>query len=330
MSAAGPEQRAADLRKELAEHNRRYYVLDDPTHRRRRLRRADRRAARDRGAATRAAHARTRRRSGSARPPLERFEQVEHPEPMLSLANARNEDELRAWETRIRDTSSASTSTRREFATRPSRRSTASPSRSPTRTASSSAAPPAATAASARTSRQNLRTIRSIPLRIAATRRRWSRCAARSTCRSPPSSALNERRAEAGEPAFANPRNSAAGSIRQLDPTARRRTALSALVYGIGAAEGLDPATHSEELEWLRERGFKVNPDISRHHEHRRRGQSAATGGRSGATSSTTRSTASSSRSTSGRSGASSASSAASRAGRSPRSSRRPRRRRSC
>ena len=71
--------------------------------RRRRLRRAARRAARDRGRAPGAAHARTRRPSGSAPPPLDRFEQVEHLEPMLSLGNARSEEELRAWEERIRN-----------------------------------------------------------------------------------------------------------------------------------------------------------------------------------------------------------------------------------
>ena len=62
------------------------------------------------------------------------------------------------------------------------------------------------------------------------TRRRCSRCAARSTCRSPDFAALNERRAEAGQSTFMNPRNSAAGTIRQLDPQARRRAAAVDLV----------------------------------------------------------------------------------------------------
>ncbi len=79
--------------------------------------------------------------------------------------------------------------------------------------------------------------------------------------------ALNERRAEAGEPTFANPRNSAAGSIRQLDPALAAERPLSAWCYGIGAVRGLDLATHMEEVEWLGERGFKVNPDTA-HHEN--------------------------------------------------------------
>ncbi|HEY8639463.1 MAG TPA: NAD-dependent DNA ligase LigA, partial [Solirubrobacterales bacterium] len=62
-------------------------------------------------------------------------------------------------------------------------------------------------------------------------------------------------------------RNAAAGSIRQLDPQVAAERPLSIWCYGIGAAEGLDLATHIDEVEWLRERGFKVNPDTERHEE---------------------------------------------------------------
>ena len=173
---------------------------------------------------------------------------------------------------------------------------------------------------------QNLRTIGSIPLRIEDAPELIE---VRGEIYLPIAAfkALNERRAEAEEPTFANPRNSAAGSIRQLDPALAAERPLSNWVYGIGAVRGLDLATHMDEIEWLGERGFKVNPDTD-HHRASRGSWSAATGGRSGARSSTTRSTASSSRSTSGRSGASWAWSGASRAGRSPGSSRRRRRRR--
>src|SRR5262249_18097398 len=67
--------------------------------------------------------------------------------------------------------------------------------------------------------------------------------------------------AEAGEPTFANPRNSAAGSIRQLDSALAAERPLSVWCYGIGVVRGLELATHSEEVEWLGKRGFKVNPD---------------------------------------------------------------------
>ena len=76
---------------------------------------------------------------------------------------------------------------------------------------------------------------------------------------------LNERRAEAGEHAFANPRNAAAGSIRQLDPAVAAERPLSIWCYGLGAVRGLELETHTEEVEWLADRGFKVNPDARRH-----------------------------------------------------------------
>ena len=111
---------------------------------------------------------------------------------------------------------------------------------------------------------QNLRTIGSIPLRIEDAP---PLVEVRGEVYLPIADfkALNERRAEAGEPAFANPRNSAAGSIRQLDPSLAAERPLSVWCYGIGAAKGLDLATHSDEVEWLRAKGFKVNPDTAHH-----------------------------------------------------------------
>ena len=111
---------------------------------------------------------------------------------------------------------------------------------------------------------QNLRTIGSIPLRIEDAPELIE---VRGEIYLPIAAfkALNERRAEAGEPTFANPRNSAAGSIRQLDPALAAERPLSNWIYGIGAVRGLDLATHMDEVEWLRERGFKVNPDTDHH-----------------------------------------------------------------
>ena len=68
---------------------------------------------------------------------------------------------------------------------------------------------------------------------------------------------LNEQRAAEGENTFANPRNSAAGSIRQLDPKLAAARPLSIWCYGIGASEGLDLETHFESLEWLRARASR-------------------------------------------------------------------------
>jgi DNA ligase (NAD+) len=76
--------------------------------------------------------------------------------------------------------------------------------------------------------------------------------------------ALNERRAEQGLPTFMNPRNSAAGTIRQLDPALAAERPLSMWCYGIGATDGLAFGRHSEALDWLRSHGFRVNPDVAR------------------------------------------------------------------
>ncbi len=263
MSTAGPEQRATELRQELAEHNRRYYVLDDPI-----VDDDEYDALLDELRAIEADHPELRtpdsptQRVGA--PPLERFEQVEHAEPMLSLANARNEEELRAWETRIRNHLKRLDISAAEFSY------TSEPKidgLAISLTYEDGVLVRGATRGDGRVGEdvtRNLRTIGAIPLRIED---------------SPPLievrgevylpiadfKALNERRAEAGEPAFANPRNSAAGSIRQLDPALAAERPLSIWAYGIGAVRGLDLATHSEELDWLRERGFKVNPDTAHH-----------------------------------------------------------------
>jgi DNA ligase (NAD+) len=73
---------------------------------------------------------------------------------------------------------------------------------------------------------------------------------------------LNERRAEAGLSTFMNPRNAAAGTIRQLDPRLARERPLSMWSYGIGRLDGMQFESHWEALEWLREHGFRVNRDI--------------------------------------------------------------------
>ncbi|HEY6696443.1 MAG TPA: NAD-dependent DNA ligase LigA, partial [Solirubrobacteraceae bacterium] len=80
----------------------------------------------------------------------------------------------------------------------------------------------------------------------------------------PDFTALNERRAEAGLSTFMNPRNSAAGTIRQLDPQLAAERPLSMWCYAIGVTEGLTLSSHWEALEWLREHGFRVNGDVKR------------------------------------------------------------------
>jgi DNA ligase (NAD+) len=263
VSATGPEKRAEELRRELAEHNRRYYVLDEPI-----VGDDAYDALLDELRAIEADHPDLRtpdsptQRVGA--PPLDRFEQVEHAEQMLSLGNARNEEELRAWETRVRNHLKRLDIGAAEFSytTEPKIDGLAI-----SLTYEDGVFTRGATRGDGRIGEdvtQNLRTIGAIPLRIDGAPELVE---VRGEAYLPIADfkALNERRAEAGEPTFANPRNSAAGSIRQLDPALAAERPLSVWCYGIGATRGLDLATHSAEVEWLAARGFKVNPDTDHH-----------------------------------------------------------------
>jgi len=265
VSAAGPERRAAELRREIEQHNHRYYVLDDPV-----IDDDAYDALLDELRAIEAEHPDLRTADSPTlrvgAPPLDRFEQVEHAEPMLSLANARNEEELRAWETRIRNHLK-----RLDIAASAFRYTTEAKidGLAISLTYEDGVLTRGATRGDGRVGEevtQNLRTIGAIPLRVPDAP---PRVEVRGEVYLPIADfrALNERRAEAGEHAFANPRNAAAGSIRQLDPAVAADRPLSIWCYGLGAVRGLQLATHTEEVEWLADRGFKVNPDTRDHED---------------------------------------------------------------
>jgi DNA ligase (NAD+) len=256
-------ERAAELRRALEHHNRLYYVLDEPE-----IGDDAYDALLDELRALEADNPELRtpdsptQRVGA--PPLERFEQVEHHEQMLSLGNARNEEELRGWENRIANHLKRLDIAASEFSytTEPKIDGLAV-----TLTYENGVLVRGATRGDGRVGEdvtQNLRTIGSVPLRIP---RAPELIEVRGEAYLPIAAfkALNERRATAGEPTFANPRNSAAGSIRQLDPNLAAERPLTTWIYGIGAVRGLDLATHMDEVEWLADRGFKVNPDTAHH-----------------------------------------------------------------
>jgi DNA ligase (NAD+) len=263
VSASTAKKRAAELRRELELHNHRYYVLDDPL-----IGDDEYDALLDELRAIEAEHPELlspdspTQRVGA--PPLDRFEQVRHLESMLSLANARNEEELRAWETRLSNHLKRLDIAASQFSY------TTEPKIDGLAIAlvyEDGVLARGATRGDGRTGEdvtRNLRTIGAVPLRIPDAP---SLVEVRGEVYLPIADfkALNERRAAAGEPTFANPRNSAAGSIRQLDPALAAERPLSIWCYGTGATDGLDFATHSEEVEWLGERGFKVNPDTEHH-----------------------------------------------------------------
>lgn len=105
---------------------------------------------------------------------------------------------------------------------------------------------------------QNLKTIQAIPLTL---KDKLSQLDVRGEAYLPKKefARINEEREEQGLQLFANPRNAAAGSLRQLDPKIAAARKLSAFIYGLGYVEGRKIATHSEALEFLGEQGFKVN-----------------------------------------------------------------------
>jgi DNA ligase (NAD+) len=252
--------RAAELRRQLEHHNRRYYVLDDPE-----IGDDAYDALLDELRRIEAEHPELvtpdspTQRVGAE--PVSRLEKVRHLQPMYSLANARSEEELRAWVARMRShlAREGIEDPRFEFVAEPKIDGLAI-----SLVYRDGVLERGATRGNGEVGEDvthNLRTIPAIPLRIED---------------APPLlevrgevymslsdfAALNERRAEQGLSTFMNPRNSAAGTIRQLDPALAAERPLSMWCYGIGATEGLSFSSHWESLEWLREHGFRVNADV--------------------------------------------------------------------
>ncbi len=255
------EQRVAELRKQLDYHNHRYYVLDDPE-----VSDADYDALLNELRELEAEHPdlltpdSPTQRVGAQ--PLSKFEEVPHLQPMLSLANARNEDELRAWETRMHNLMKKQgvEDARIEYEAEPKIDGLAI-----SLVYEDGVLVRGATRGNGEVGEdvtQNLRTIKAIPLRVEGAPPLLE---VRGEVYLPRSdfAKLNEERAAEGLPTFANPRNSAAGSIRQLDPQLAASRPLSIWCYGVGALEGITFKTQFETLEWLREHGFKVSPDVA-------------------------------------------------------------------
>ena len=263
MSPAGrrdPAARAAELRRVIEHHNHRYYVLDDPE-----IGDDAYDALLDELRALEGEHPElqtpdspTQRVGGR---PLEKFEHVHHLQPMLSLGNARGEEELRAWVERMRNHLAREGISEAEFdyvcepkidglaislVYRDGRL-----ERGATR----------GDGEIGEDVTQNLRTIRAIPLTLDDAPELVE---VRGEVYMPLAgfTELNERRAAAGERTFMNPRNAAAGAIRQLDPAIAADRPLSLWCYGVGATEGISFQRHWEALEWLREHRLPVNPGV--------------------------------------------------------------------
>ena len=147
-----------------------------------------------------------------------------------------------------------------------SSRSTGSPCRSPIATAGSRRPRPAATAGPARTSRQTSQRLRRCPNAFLGPTKKGpvpSVVEVRGEVYMPLRAfeELNRRQAEAGLKIFANPRNSAAGSLRQKDASITAKRDLSFWAYQLGGVEGSKaPLRHSEALDLLKACGLPVNP----------------------------------------------------------------------
>ncbi len=189
--------------------------------------------------------------------PVEAFGVVEHPLPLLSLGNAFSDEDLSAWynrtskllpdqnftfvcEHKIDGLAVALTYVNGQFTTGATR----------------------GDGYRGENITQNLRTIRSIPLSLPAGAP--TRLEVRGEAFLPKAgfNRLNKERATDELPLFANPRNAAAGSLRQLDPRVTSKRPLDIYIYMLGYAEGVEtPDTHRETLEYLKSLGFKVNPN---------------------------------------------------------------------
>jgi len=252
------KQRIEELRKTINHHNYRYYVLDSPE-----ISDAEYDELMEELKQLEAEHPELvtpdspTQRIGA--PPVEAFGVVEHRDPLLSLANAFSSEELAAWHKRVSNLLGG-----RQFDL------VCEPKIDGLAVALTYVDGLLVTGATrgdgyrGENITQNLKTVRSIPLSVP--REAPPRFEVRGEVYLPKAGfkKLNEERAREELPLFANPRNAAAGSVRQLDSSITARRPLNIFVYGLGWAEGKAvPDTHWEIMQWLKSLGFKINPNIA-------------------------------------------------------------------
>ena len=251
-------KRIAELRRQIERHDYRYYVLDDPevsdaTYD------ALMRELRD----LEAAHPEhvtpdspTQRVAGR---PAAGFAEVEHARPMLSLDNAFSEDDLREFDRRVRERLDVE---RVAYAAEPKIDGLAISVRYEggvyvrAATRGDGARGEDVTA--------NVRTIAALPLRLRGDSPPVLEVRGEVYMARASFDRLNARAATAGEKTFANPRNAAAGSLRQLDPAVTASRALDVFFYGVGeTGDWRVPGRHSEVIAALRDFGLRTCPDAT-------------------------------------------------------------------
>ena len=261
-----PAHRAEALRATLAEANYQYYVLDDP-----RLSDAAYDALVRELQAIETAHPElitpdspTQRVSGQA---ATQFTKVRHPQPLLSLANAMDEAELHAWRERV--SRLLGPDTPMVYVVEPKIDGLAL-----ALTYQAGRFVQGATRGDGEIGEEvtaNLRTIRGLPLRLREpeTAEQLGLPASIEVrgevyMRRAEFAALNAHLTATGEKSFANPRNAAAGSLRQKDPALTAERPLRFFAYAVGPFTGVNLTSQWQTLHYLRALGFPVNADVRR------------------------------------------------------------------
>ena len=253
------EKKIKSLRAEILEHNHRYYVLDDPeipdAEYDRLLRELQTLEEANPDLIT--ADSPTQRVGAE---PLAAFSQVTHTVSMLSLNNAFNEQEIYDFEQRIKDHLELEDI---EFCAEPKLDGLAVSLRY-----ESGRLVLCATRGDGATGEDvthNVRTIHSVPLTLRG-EHVPDLLEVRGEVFMPKKGfeTLNQRQIQAGDKPFANPRNAAAGSLRQLDPRITAERPLSIYLYGLGqVSEGFEFDNHFDMLQTLKGLGFPVSPEVS-------------------------------------------------------------------
>jgi DNA ligase (NAD+) len=252
------EQRYAQLVEAINHHNYRYYVLDSPE-----IADAEYDGLMEELRALEAEHPELQspdsptQRVGAT--PSEQFAVVRHGVPMLSLANAFTPEALRAWHDRISRLLGREV---RDFTIEPKIDGLAITLRYESGRFAIGAT--RGNGFEGEDITPNLRTVRSVPLTLNDSPPPKLEARGEVYLSQQAFQKINDERAAAGLPLFANPRNCAAGSVRQLDSRVTARRPLQMFVYAFGEAEGWQPKTQWEMLERFREWGFRTNPHNAR------------------------------------------------------------------
>ena len=250
--------RIEDLRSQINRANYQYYVLDSPE-----LADAEYDALMEELRAIEAEHPELQspdsptQRVGAG--PAAQFAVVPHRVPMLSLANAFNPDALRAWHERISRLLGREV---RDFTIEPKIDGLAIMLRYDKGRFSIGAT--RGDGSQGEDISANLRTIRTVPLALNDSPPRFIEVRGEVYLSRAAFQKINDERATAGLPLFANPRNCAAGSVRQLDSRITARRPLDVFIYALGEAEGWQPRTQWDMLEAFLKWGFKTNPNNRR------------------------------------------------------------------